>query len=128
MERASLILTSNLRRAMETTNLISKRSPEDCKICVLDFVREKALYVSDIPCLSKQEIITNYPKLDVSFLSNANHKDTIVLPESLDQVDQRIQQFLNFIKNYDGRLENNEVVLVSHFYFLKRLLKGSFGC
>lgn len=123
MERASLILTSNLRRAMETTNLISKRSPQDCKICVLDFVREKALYVSDIPCLSRQEIISNYPKVDASFLPSASLKDTIILPESLDQVDQRVQQFLNFIKNYDS-FGNNEVVLVSHFYFLKRLLKG----
>ncbi|OII73652.1 uncharacterized protein cubi_03450 [Cryptosporidium ubiquitum] len=124
MERASMILTSNLRRAMETSNLISKRSSDNCKICVLDFVREKALYVSDVPSLSRQEIIKNYPKADVSFLPDTNFKDFIVLPENYDQVDQRIQQFINFIKNYEG-LENDEIVLVSHYYFLKRLLKGS---
>ncbi|KAJ1605201.1 hypothetical protein OJ253_3268 [Cryptosporidium canis] len=124
MERSSLILTSNLKRAMETANIISKRSPKDCKICVLDFVREKALYESDIPSSSVEEIISNYPRADVTFLSHANFKETIVLPESLDQLDLRIQQFLNFIQNYED-FENNEVVLVSHFYFLKRLLKGS---
>ncbi|KAH8582019.1 uncharacterized protein ELE39_003178 [Cryptosporidium sp. chipmunk genotype I] len=125
MERASLIITSNLRRAMETSNLISKRSSENCKICVLDFVREKALYVSDVPCLSKQEIIKNYPKADISFLPDADYKNLIILPEDHDQVDQRIQQFINFVKNYQD-LENNEIVLVSHYYFLKRLLKGMF--
>ncbi|KAK9170908.1 Histidine phosphatase [Cryptosporidium meleagridis] len=125
MERASLIITSNLRRAMETSNLISKRSSNNCKICVLDFVREKALYLSDVPCLSKEEIIKNYPKVDISFLPDTNFKDYIVLPEDHEQVDQRIQQFINFIKNYQN-LESNEIVLVSHYYFLKRLLKGTF--
>lgn len=125
MERVSMIITSNLRRAMETSNLISKRSSKNCKICVLDYVREKALYVSDIPCLSKKEIINKYPKVDLSLLPDTNFKDSIMLPESYDQVDQRIQQFINFIKNYEG-IENGEIVLVSHYYFLKRLLKGMF--
>ncbi|KAF7456377.1 Histidine phosphatase [Cryptosporidium felis] len=107
---------------METSKLISKRSSEDCKIYLLDHVREKALYLSDVPSLTKEEILSIYPKMDASNLpSNDNFKETITLPENYEDVDRRIKSFINFLRNcnqLDGKGGNNEIIL--------RLLKGKF--
>ena len=124
IERSPLMLCSNLIRAMETLKYISKRAPKDCKFYVLDELREKALFKSDTPLYTKSEIKDKYPFFDVSRLPG--DKINVNIPETVKEVDARINKLKEFLLNYDFGNSNNEVVLVSHMFFIKLLLKSKF--
>ncbi|KAL7068619.1 hypothetical protein ACR3K2_09580 [Cryptosporidium serpentis] len=115
--QVSLLLTSNLRRSLQTSITIAGAT-KNCKIYCLDSLREIGFEASDIPSMTKADIMREFPNIDVSLLSEQESK--ILLPESIDSVDNRIQQFFNFLKTIEG---NNKILLVSHLYFLKRLFK-----
>ncbi|KAH7649826.1 hypothetical protein FG379_001670 [Cryptosporidium bovis] len=121
VERSSLMLCSNLIRSMETLKHISKRASKECKYYVLDELREKALFISDTPLYSKSEIKERYPQFDVSRLPDDKVK--IEIPESNEEIDIRINNLKKFLVNYNFGDKNNEVVLVSHLFFIKSLLK-----
>ncbi|EEA05615.1 uncharacterized protein CMU_026220 [Cryptosporidium muris RN66] len=115
--QVSLLLTSNLRRSLQTSIAIAGAT-KNCKIYCLESLREIGFGTSDIPSMTKADIMREFPDIDVSLLSEQESK--ILLPESIDSVDNRIQQFFNFLKTVE---RNNKVLLISHLYFLKKLFK-----
>ncbi|KAH8740637.1 hypothetical protein FG386_002599 [Cryptosporidium ryanae] len=123
IERSSLMLCSNLIRAMETLKHISKRAPKDCEYYVLDELREKALFLSDTPIYDKNEIKEKYPQFDVSSLPEDKVK--VNIPESNEELETRINNLKKFLINYNFGNKNNEVIIVSHLFFIKSLLKKS---
>ncbi len=108
-----IIITSSMKRALTTTNIIREYLVKP--IVVLDEFVERKLGVYE--GLTRDEVSKKFPKLwnenVLKQFDNTLHKG-----ESVKQVRERVQKGLSYIKN---NYRNQNVLLVTHGYISREI-------
>ncbi|MBN1331544.1 HAD-IA family hydrolase [Candidatus Dojkabacteria bacterium] len=117
-EKYDMIISSDLKRAKETAEIIAKELK--LEVISTELIRERDFGI--LEGKTWQQVETEYPKLAKKI--EEQYQEEIPEGESINKVEDRVRAFLDMIRNdYSGK----KILLVTHFGIIRILKRELLG-